>query len=156
MSDEADRTLAEAGRQLADALDRALPVWVERHVERLLVAFHGDADDALMERAGEAGRAAAADVTPRVRSLVDADVDEQVGNPLAIVRQAVAYPTGVLQEAGVPPVVRDEFAEQHFPDDPYDLTPMTWGDVDESLHDVGILWGAAKAQAHMRRHRERP
>lgn len=153
MSDEADRTLAEVGSQLADALERALPVWVERHVERLLVAFHGDADDDVMVAAAAAGRAAAADLGPRIRDVVTADVDEQRANPLTIVRGAVTYPTAVLREAGVPPVVREEFAELHFPDDDYDLTPMTWSDVDESLHEIGIVWGAAKARAHMLRHR---
>jgi hypothetical protein len=151
--DEADRTLAEVGRQLADALERALPVWVERHVERLLVAFGGDADDDAMAAAADAGREAVADLGPRIRALVAADVDEQRVNPLTLVRHAVRYPTAVLRDAGVPPVVRDEFAELHFPDDDYDLTPMTWSDIDESLHEVGIVWGAAKARAHVRRHR---
>lgn len=156
MPDDADSTLAETGRQLADALERALPVWVERHVERLLVAFHGEAGDEVMAAAAAAGRRAADDVAPRVREVATADVDEQRVNPLTIVREAVAYPTAVLRAAGVPPVVREEFAEVHFPDDDYDLTPMTWSDVDESLHEVGIVWGAAKARAHMRRHRARP
>jgi hypothetical protein len=153
--DDTDRTLLEAGQALADALERALPVWVERHVERLLVAYHGEADDEVMARAAEAGREAAAAVVPAVRALVTADVDEQRANPLALVREAVRHPAAVLQEAGVPPVVREEFAEHHFPDDVYDLTPMTWSDVDESLHEVGIVWGAAKARAHMHRHRDR-
>lgn len=156
MPDDADRTLAEIGQQLADAIDRALPVWVERHVERLVLAFHGEAADDVMEQAAGAGRAAAVDVGPQVRALLSSDVDEQRANPLAIVREAVTYPTQVLRAAGVPPVVRDEFAEQHFPDDVYDLTPMTWSDVDESLHEIGIIWGASKARAHMQRHRDAP
>ena len=150
--DDADRTLADAGAALADAAERALPVWVDRAVERLLVAYRGDADEATMAEAAAAGRRAAAEVVPRIRALVAADVDDQVGNPLALLRGAVAYPTEVLARAGVPGVVRDEFDEAHFPDDPYGLTPMTFADVDESLHELGIVWGAAKARAHMRRH----
>ena len=138
--DDADRTLADAGRALVDGLERAVPVWVEREVERLLVAFHGEA---------------AADVLPKVRAIVEADVDEQRLNPLAVLRDAVPYPTDVLRRAGVPPVVRDEFAEDHFPDDDYGLTPMAFADVDESLHELGLVWGAAKARAHMRRHKAR-
>jgi hypothetical protein len=30
---------------------------------------------------------------------------------------------------------------------------MTWRDVDESLHEPGIIWGALKARASMARHR---
>jgi len=152
MDDDADRTLAEAGRLLAEAVERALPVWVEREVERLLVAFHGEASDEAMADAADAARAAAAEVVPRVRALVEADVDDQDGNPLAVLRHAVTFPGEVLRRHGVPPVVRDEFDEAHFPDDDYGLTPMTFADVDESLHEPGLLWGAAKARAHMRRH----
>ena len=151
--DDDDRFLADAGRALADGIDRAVPVWVSREVERILVAFRGEADEATMAKADEAGRRAAAEVGPRVRAIVEADVDDQRGNPLTVLREAVTHPTAVLAEAGVPPVVRDAFAEEHFPDDAYGLTPMAFADVDESLHELGIVWGAAKARAHMQRHR---
>lgn len=151
--DDADHVLAEAGRSLADGIERAVPVWVSREVERILTAFRGEADDATMAEADEAGRRAAADVVPKVRAIVEADVDDQRVNPLTVLREAVAYPTAVLAAAGVPGVVRDQFAEEHFPDDAYGLTPMAFADVDESLHELGIVWGAAKARAHMRRHR---
>ena len=42
-------------------------------------------------------------------------------------------------------MVRDRFAEQTFPDDVYDLVPASFADVDPSLHEPGLLWGAAKA-----------
>jgi hypothetical protein len=42
------------------------------------------------------------------------------------------------------------------PDDRYDLTPRTFADVDPSLHELGIVWGAVKARAHLRRHRPGP
>jgi len=81
------------------------------------------------------------------------DVDDQRVNPLAIVRGAVRYPTEVLRVAGVPPVVRDEFDERAFPDDLYALTPASFADVDPALHEPGLLWGAAKAHAHLTRRR---
>lgn len=153
---DADHVLADAGRALADGIERAVPVWVSREVERILVAFHGEADEPTMAKAADAGRRAAAEIGPKVRAIVEADVDDQRVNPLTLLREAVHHPTAVLAEAGVPGVVRDEFAEEHFPDDAYGLTPMAFADVDESLHEFGIVWGAAKARAHMRRHRPTP
>jgi hypothetical protein len=63
----------------------------------------------------------------------------------------VRYPTEVLRRAGVPPVERDRFARESFPDDDYDLSPATWADVAPSLTELGITWGAAKAFEHKRR-----
>lgn len=144
--------LAALGAELAGAVEAALPAWVERSVRRLLVAFTGRADPAVLVEAAAAGRAAAADVGGRVRALLETDIDGQRGNPLAILRSAVAYPTEVLRRAGVPPVVRDAFAEAAFPDDVYDLAPASFADVDPSLHEPGLAWGAAKAWAHRQRH----
>jgi hypothetical protein len=71
---------------------------------------------------------------------------------LEIVRGAVVYPTGVLLRVGVPPVVRDAFDEERFPDDAYGLTPASLAAVDPSLADPARAWGAAKAMAHKARH----
>lgn len=151
--DDPDAVLAATGEALADAVVAALPGWVERCVRDLLVAFAGRAADADIERAGEAGRRAAAEVGPQLRRLLAADVDRQWANPLALVRRAVGFPTAVLADAGVPPVVRDEYDEAHFPDDVYGLTPRTFTDLDPWLRDVALVWGAAKARASMVRHR---
>ena len=151
--EDPDAVLTAAGAALADALERAVPAWVERSVRDLLTAFAGQADPAALERAREAGRRAAAEVGPDLRRLLAADVDRQWVNPLALVRQAVSYPAEVLAAAGVPPVVRDDYDEAHFPDDVYGLTPRTFTDLDPSLRDVALVWGAAKARASMVRHR---
>jgi hypothetical protein len=126
---------------------------VERSVRGLLVAAAGAADPGALERAREAGRRAAGEVGPQLRRLLAADVDRQWANPLALVRRAVSFPTEVLAAEGVPPVVRDEYDEAHFPDDVYGLTPRTFTDIDPSLGDVALVWGAAKARAAMVRHR---
>lgn len=147
-----DDPLQQKAAALAAAVEEALPGWVERSVERLLVASSGTAAPAVMEEARRAGRAAAADVGGRVRSLLEADVDAQATNPLSVLRSAVRYPTEVLRRAGVPPVVRDDFAEERFPDDVYDLSPAAFADVHPTLHQPGLEWGAAKAWVHMRRH----
>jgi hypothetical protein len=150
-----DAALAEQGAALADAIVTALPGWSTRVVEHLLVAHRGAADPDLLERATRAGREAAETVGPPLRTLLAADVDQQHTNPLSVVRDAVRWPAEVLRDAGVPPVVRDEHDERHFPDDVYGLTPMTFADIDPALHDLGIVWGAWKARAHLVRHRRR-
>ena len=133
---------------LADAIVRALPGWVERSVARRLPA----PDRVAAEAAREAGRRAAAEVGTEVRALLAADIDEQRTTPLALLRGAVRYPAAVLREASVPPVARDRAQERLFPDDVYDLAPATFADIDPSLHDLGIAWGAEKAFTHLRRH----
>lgn len=141
---------------LARAVEEALPGWVEQSVERLLLAFAGGADPGVMAEARRAGERAGAEVGSRVRALLASDIDAQRVNPLALLRAAVTYPTEVLLRAGVPPVVRDDFAEAHFPDDVYDLTPASFADVGPSLHEPGLAWGAAKAWAHRQRHAPPP
>lgn len=141
--------LAAVAAELADAVERALPAWVERSVAARLDPLTPEARQA----AAEAGRRAAEDVGARLRALLATDVDEQRSNPLAVLRAAVRYPTEVLRAAGVAPAARDEFAERAFPDDVYDLSPATWSDVDPALHEPGIVWGAAKAHVVLARRR---
>lgn len=142
-------TLAEHAVALADAIDAVLPGWVERSVRSRLstVPRH------IAAAAREAGEQARRDVGGAVRELVLRDVDEQRGNPLALLRTAVRYPTDVLREAGAPIVERDKFSRERFPDDDYDLTPANWSDIHPSLQELGITWGAAKAFEHKQRHR---
>jgi hypothetical protein len=144
---EEEQALAEHGARLAEGIVDALPAWSARAVAR----FRPD-----LGAAGEAaGREAAAELGPTLRALLAADVDEQRANPLAVARRAVAWPTKVLRDAGVPPVHRDDHQRTHFPDDDYDLTPMSFADLDESLQEPGILWGAIKARTHLLRHKPR-
>jgi len=138
-----EEAFAEAGAALADAILDALPAWSAR----VVTARGGPADAAT-----SAGQDAAAAIAAELRALLAADVDDQHENPLAVVRGAVAWPTAVLRDAGVAPVERDDFSRAHFPDDDYDLTPMTWADLDEALVERGVLWGAIKAHVHMKRH----
>jgi uncharacterized protein (DUF1800 family) len=138
---------------LADAVEVALPGWVERSVIRIMAAWLGRVPDAgVLEAAREAGSRAGADVGAEVRALLAADIDDQWTTPLSLLRRAVRYPTAVLQAAGVPPVEREEFRERLEPADLYDLSPATFADVDPALAEPGLVWGAAKALAHRRRH----
>ncbi len=138
---------------LADGVEAALPAWVVAGVERILVAWCGHADPAVLDQARAAGIEAAATIGPEVRALLLRDIDDQRTNPLAVVRRAVAFPTAVLRAAGVPAVVRDTDAEARFPDDDYDLVPASFADLDPSLHEPGLVWGAAKAHVHLARRR---
>ncbi len=143
---------------LADAVEEALPRWVQRCVRRRAAeaGLDVDARAELARATSEAARRARDEVGSAVRSLVAEDVDAQRDTPLALLRAAVSYPTAVLREAGVPPAARDDFSRERFPDDVYDLAPATWGDVDESLVEPGLAWGAAKAFTHRARHRGHP
>lgn len=139
--------LAEYASALADAMEASVPGWVKRCV----AARSGGSS--LADEAGVAGARAAAEVGPAVRELLSTDVDAQRQNPLALLRAAVRYPTAVLSNGGVAAVERDAFATRNFPDDLYDLTPASFADVDPSLHEPGIVWGAAKAHVILRRRR---
>jgi len=143
----------EQAAALADAIDAALPGWVERSVARVMTAWKGELDDEVRAAAADAGRQAVAEVGPQVRALLEADIDEQATTPLSLLRGAVRFPTAVLQAAGVPAVRRDEQQERLFPDDVYDLAPATFADVDPDLAEVGLAWGAAKAFVHLQRHK---
>lgn len=152
--DPADaEALARYAAALADGIDAAIPGWVARSVRRVLDAQGIPIDAALATEIAAAGERARADGGPRVRRLLATDIDEQAGNPLAVVRSLVRHPTAVLRAAGARPVARDEFSERSFPDDVYDLSPASFADVDPELHDAGLVWGAAKAHVHLARRR---
>ncbi len=145
--------VAPYARALADGIDSALPGWVTGCVERVMTARAGGMTAAARDAAEAAAAEAKATTGAAIRALLTADIDEQRNTPLTLLRQAVRYPTRVLQEAGVAPVRRDDFARRAFPDDLYDLSPASLADIDPSLTDLGITWGAAKAFEHKRRHR---
>jgi hypothetical protein len=148
-----DEKLDAIAEALADAVDAALPGWVERSVARLVEAHQGVLTGEVRAAAADAGRRATAELGAEVRRLLATDVDEQRANPLAVLRSAVRYPAEVLAAAGVPPVVRSRFDEEAFPADDFGLTPATWADIDPELHERGIVWGAAKAHVVLSRRR---
>lgn len=148
-----DEALAAHAAALGAGIEAALPGWVEGAVARIADAWRPGLAAELAPAAAAAGRAAAADVGPRVRALLDADVDAQATGPLAVVREAVRYPTEVLSAAGVGAVVRDEFDERAFPDDRYGLAPASFGDLAPELGELGLVWGAAKAHVVLARRR---
>lgn len=155
LDDPADaRALAQHAAALADAVDSALVGWLERVVVERWGTWHGrQAPAELVVAARQAGERARSQLLPELRALLVTDVDEQRSNPLALIRRAAVAATTVLRDAGVPPVDRDEHAERLFPDDVYDLAPATFGDLDPSVQEPGLLWGAAKAHVILARRR---
>lgn len=146
---------AQISSALAGAIEAAVPRWIERLVAQRVAQWRDGAVPApVRDRASRAGRAAVDELMPRLRGLLETDVDAQRTNPLALLRTATHHAHGVLADLGMPPVARDDFAERSFPDDDYDLVPATWSDVDPALHEIGITWGAAKAFVHKARRRE--
>ena len=94
-----------------------------------------------------AATAATARVTVELEALLALDPADQRATPLEIVRSAVREPTEALRAAGIGAVVRDEFDERHQPDDVYDLTPRTVGDLgDAELGPQLLAWGLAKSR----------
>ena len=91
---------------------------------------------------------------PELERILLADPDAGAGSPLAAIRMATRPVTTRLRELGVPPVVRDAFAEENFRDDVYDFGPAAFADLDVVLHEPGLMWGAARAHVHLRRRRE--
>ena len=140
-------------QQLADAATDAVPVWLRRCVIGTARRLMGTCSAELMSAAEAMVDAATPIVVGELLDLLAIDVDAQGRNPLSIFRAAVRFPTEVLRLHSVPVVRRDEFAVRHFPTDVYDLSPATWADVDESLRDPGMIWGAWKAKTVLDRRR---
>lgn len=139
---------------LADAVDATIGPWAARCVTSRWTQWRdGPPPAEVLDAAAVAGERARAEVVPALRRLLAADVDEQRTNPLSIVRGARRHPTEALRALGVPPVVRDADARRLFPDDDYDLVPGAFADLDPSVHEPGLVWGAAKAHIVLRRRR---
>jgi hypothetical protein len=150
--DRSDRwELRQAGTAIIAGVERCLPGWVEREVERILDAW-GRLAPADRERAradaATAGSVAAARISDALARLLAAEPTEQTATPLEIVRTAYREPTELLTSLGVPAVVRDEFDERAWPDDRYGLVPRSLGELgDEQLAPLHLAWGLAKARA---------
>ena len=146
-------TYESATADLLAALEPVVEPWLVRCVVTACDRAGGVPDAVLSEQANEAARDGAAWVMQQLRAALGTDVDAQRTNPLQLLREAIRFPTAVLSRAGVPPVKRDEMDVRINPDDVYALAPAHWNDIDESLLEPGIVWGAAKAQTILQRRR---
>src|SRR5439155_54627 len=64
-------------------------------------------------------------------------LDAQRHGPLEFLRDLRHYPAAVLTTAGVPPVKRDRFIEERFPDDVYGLIVERFADLPGGLGGGG-------------------
>jgi hypothetical protein len=153
VSAEDEERLAAIAGELADRVAATVPGWIERLVLDRVRDWSGHVSAEVAAQAVVAAEAARHDVVPRMRTLLSADIDRQTANPLELLRGATRHAHDALARIGVPSVARDDFARRSFPGDSYDLMPATWSDVDPSLHEIGLTWGAAKAYVHKARRR---
>ena len=141
--------LDETGAAIVAGVERQVPGWVQRQVERLLDAWSSAPAETRIRaeaQSAAAGAVAARRIVDELRALFAVDPARQQATPLEIVRTAYREPTAVLAAAGVPPIVRDEFDERAWPDDIYGLVPRTLGDLgDPELAPLHLAWGMAKA-----------
>ena len=141
--------LEQTGAAIVAGVAREAPGWAVANVQRLLDAW-GAAEPAAragaLAAAPAAGRAATERVVASLQALLALDPGEQRSTPLEVVRTLYREPTAVLVDAGVPDVVRDQFAERSWPEDRYGLVPATLGDLgDPDLGPLHLAWGMAKA-----------
>ena len=143
-----EAALANHALNLVSAIEDVVGNWI-----RWSIADRAP-DLATAPAADAAVREGAAALSAELRTLLSQDIAEQTEGPLQVLRRGVRFATGVLADASTAPTARDDFAQRAFPDDVYNLTPASFADVDPSLHEPGLIWGAAKAHVHLRRRRE--
>jgi len=140
-------------QQLIDAVQPVVPRWLERCVVQTSIRQTGACPPPLRGIAASMAADASSEILRRLDALLALDVDAQTTNPLSVLRWGVRFPTDVLAAHSIPPVRRDAFAVRAFPSDHYNLSPATWADVDESLQEPGLIWGAWKAKTILSRRR---
>lgn len=140
-------------QQLADAVAAVVPAWLTHCVVETSRRQTGGCTPELATEAAAMAIDAAPRVIEALMTLLATDVDEQRTNPLSILRGAIRYPTDLLERHAIRPVRRDDFARHAFPNDHYGLSPATWADVDQSLQEPGLIWGAWKAKTVLDRRR---
>lgn len=146
-------TYESATADLIDAIDKVVEGWLVRVAETVFVGRNGVLTGDFRRAAQAAAREGATWTMTKLHAALEVDVDAQRVNPLQILRDAVRFPTEVLLAAGIPTLQRDEFDVKINPDDVYGIGPVHWNDVDESLTEPGIIWGAAKASTVLQRRR---
>jgi len=145
--------LAAYATALADAIGAAVVPWLVRVALQRCSDSGVAVDDHRRSELDDVARRAGADGAAEVRQLLSTDIDVQPTTPLAVLRASTRPVGDLLDRWGVPPTPRDEFEERAFPWDRHALVPASFADIDESLLEPSLVWGAAKAHVHLRRRR---
>jgi hypothetical protein len=127
--------------------------WMRRSLAAAIVSAGDDPDrwQADIERVASSEADA---LLVAVAELLATDVDEQRTTPLSLFRRSNVGLTSWLHSIGVPPPRPDAVARAGPADDPYQLGPVTWSDIDPVLHEPGLAWGAWKAMEVLGRRRD--
>jgi hypothetical protein len=146
-----DEPESDPAAMLLDTARRVVPGWLRRST--IEAGHRGGVDASRIEHRVDAVVARASeDLLDRLDDLLGTDVDEQRTTPLTLLRDSVRGPTQLLRELGA--VAPSSADADRFPDDVYRLGPATWSDVDPSLHEPGLTWGAWKAMTVLTRRRD--
>jgi hypothetical protein len=140
-------------RALFLAVCEAVPAWVKNRVIEVAERNGVVIDGTVRAHAETAAAEVTNLMTSRLAEMLLTDVDQQVSNPLHIIRSSIGPATDLLRELGVEPPKRDEFDSMIMPEDFYALGPHTWRDLSEEVHEAGINWGAWKAATVLQRRR---
>lgn len=151
---DAEARYHQVAAELTRGLEEHVRGWIRRAVtERIPQDWSRERREAFAPRVDAVADQVHADVLPRLERLLALDVDEQRAGPLGVLRASVGSANQLLADSGVTPPRRDPVTASMFPDDPYDLGPANFDDVDPQLHEIGMIWGAAKAHVVLIRHR---
>lgn len=131
-----------------------VPGWLHRITTDACRRAGRSIDESELEAIDRMVADTAASVLAALGALLAIDVDEQRTTPLSLFRDAVAAPTALLDQLGVAPPSPDPFGGERFPADRFGLGPAAWSDIDERLHQPGIVWGAWKAMTVLTRRRD--
>lgn len=142
----------EYSSRLLTTIDGVFDGWIRGLITNLVI--FDAADSSMIERMSATIAEAREVGMTGLRDLLNLDAEQQRSNPLAVLRMATQPVTRFLESVAVPPVQRDEFSRRSFPDDLFGLAPATWADVDPSLVEPGLEWGAWKAATIIGRRRE--
>ena len=144
-----DGQLDDPGAALASAATDAVPLWLRLRAE---VAWAADGRAAPLDPDVVDAVTRSSDwLAGELTELLSSDVDEQRTTPLSIVRRAGAMVAAELERHGVPATEPPPHADVATG---YGLAPASWSDVDQSLHEPGLVWGAWKAMTILRRRRD--
>lgn len=150
----AEAQLPEPAATLLDAARRAVPVWLRRAIEDACRRGGVDPAPLRVELDATIDRSSA-DALDGLAELLAADVDRQWTTPLAMLRDAAAArPAAFLRAHGVAPSAPSAPSGHGRAGDGYELGPANWADVDPSLHEPGLRWGAWKAMTILARRRD--
>ena len=147
-----DVQLDEAPAALLVGARRIVPIWLRRVATDACArggVDSGDVADGLDRLVEQVSGTTLA----QLAELLATDVDRQRTTPLSVLRGAVLPVADFLRAHGVAPPANAASGTVSAADE-YRLEPANWSDIDPSLHEPGLRWGAWKAMTILARRRD--